>query len=172
MKKVVKINENKLNSIIKQCIKEYIDPEGCLDDPNSGDPFGDFRSEIVADYDGDEKAAENAYSWGLVNNEHMSDSEADRMADERRRKQEWSPRQLSSANKMKDRWVRGERSLDDLDDAFYGSSLDEAVNRVLNRIKESIEEPMDEMETGDDFTYGDTTETKPGRHQQPIFYNG
>lgn len=44
---------------------EGIDPEGSLDDPNGGDPFGDERSEIVADYGGDEKAAETDYSWRM-----------------------------------------------------------------------------------------------------------
>lgn len=175
MRKVIKINENELKHIIKRYIKEYIDPEGCLDDPNAGDPFGDFRSEIVADYDDNEKAAENAYSWGLLHNGNMADLESDRMVNARRHEQEWTPRQLSSADKMKDRWISGERSLEDLDDAFYGSSLDETVTRIITRIKESVGDTMGEIdntESGDDFTYGDSIETKPGRHRQTIFYNG
>lgn len=147
MKKIVRLTESDIKRMVMETLNEleYIDPESSLDNPNEGDPFGDYRDEIVNDYNGDEKAAENAYSWGLNQGDYPStlpfhrvnrngvNKDIDDIQSIRNRSKEWSQRQLRSADKMKNRWIKGERDLDDIDDAFYGSSLDEAITRAIRK---------------------------------------
>lgn len=167
---VKKANESELHRIIRESVKsvlsetrldydidnfsgrwyknppeDYIDPEGSLDNPNGGDPFGEYRDEIVADYDGDEKAAENDYSWDLNQSVYPSiypyskinrngvNREIDDIQRFRNRGKEWLPQQLRSADRMKDKWIKGERDLDDIEDEFYDSSVNESVNRAIRK---------------------------------------
>ena len=169
MKKTVRLTESELKKMIHQIIKEtrldydidnfsgrwtknppedYIDPEGYLDNPNTGDPFGEFRDEIVNDYNGDEKAAENDYSWDMFDNKGIAPApdgigtvtrkgiERDKndIMNRRNFNTSWTDRQLKSADRMKDKWIKGERDLDDVDDAFYGSSLNEAITRAIRKV--------------------------------------
>ena len=166
MKKTIRLTESKLRGLITKILNEtslfydvdnfsgrwtknppedYIDPEGSLDNPNMGDPFGEYRDEIVNDYNGDEKAAENDYSWDLNQGEYPSilsgcrtnrngvNRDINNIHTMHNRAKEWTPRQLRSADRMKDKWIKGERGLDDIDDAFYGSSLEEAVTRAIRK---------------------------------------
>lgn len=126
---------------------DYIDTEGCLDDPNNGcDPFGDYRDEIIADYNGDEKTAENDYSWNLFDKKPIANGEGigysvnkggvdmdiDRAINRRNKEKYWNDRQLRMANRMKDKWVGGTRDLEDLEDNF-NDSLNEAIYRAIRK---------------------------------------
>lgn len=165
---VTPLGESELKGMIRQIIKEtelgydidnfsgrwnksepegYVDPEGLLD--TVGDPFGEYRDEIVNnEYGGDEKSAENDYSWRMFNSKGVAPgfngigniskegvpNDIDKAITNRNSENNWTDRQIKSADKMKDRWVKGKRSLDDVDDAFYGSSLDEAINKAIKKI--------------------------------------
>jgi len=145
-RKTIRLTEGELRGLITKILnEEYINPEGSLDNPNAGDPFGDYRDEIVNDYNGDDRAAENDYSWGLNQGDYPStlpghrtnrngvNRDIDDIHTIHNRAKEWSPKQLRSADRMKDKWIKGERDLDDIDDAFYGSSLNEAVSRAIRK---------------------------------------
>lgn len=168
MKQTIRLTESELKTLIRETLKEtelyydvdnfsgrwtknppedYIDPEGSLDDPNGGDPFGDERSEIVADYGGDEKAAETDYSWrmndtgnypGLNDYYRVGKGAVDREVDDaltrHNAEKEWTPRQLRSADRIKGRWINRGVKPEDIDDAFHGSSLDEAITRALKKV--------------------------------------
>lgn len=146
MKQTIRLTESDIRRMVMEAMKmlEYINPEGSLDDPNGGDPFGDVRGEIVGDYNGDEKAAENDYSWKLkqrfpsvmpnaVVDKGGAEEEMGNLISARNRNRDWTPSQLHSADKMKKKWINGERDLNDIDDAFYGSSLEEAVTRAIRK---------------------------------------
>lgn len=167
MKKTITLTESELKGLITKILNEtrldydmdnfsgkltknppenYIDPEGSLDSPNAGDPFGDYRDEIVNDYNGDEKAAENDYSWSLNQGDYPSidpsyrtnrngvNRDIDNIHTLHNSGKGWSSKQLRSADRMKDKWIKGERGFDDIDDAFYGSSLDEAITRAIKKV--------------------------------------
>lgn len=126
---------------------DYIDPEGSLDDPNKDPKSIEGWDEVYNS--GDDKQDEINYSWDEFDASHPAapsvdgigktlkggfERDANDALNRRSHETNWSDRQIKSADKMRDRWVKGERSLDDVDDAFYGSSLDEAINKAIKKI--------------------------------------
>ena len=53
-------------------IDDYVDPEGYLDDPNDNPSSGNGWDDLVSDLGGDEKAAEEEYSWMLHDNQPVA----------------------------------------------------------------------------------------------------
>ena len=51
---------------------DYVDPEGYLDDPNDNPSSGNGWDDLVSDLGGDEKAAEEEYSWMLHDNQPVA----------------------------------------------------------------------------------------------------
>ncbi len=126
---------------------DYIDPEGSLDNPNQNPKSIEGWGEVYNS--GDNKQDEIDYSWDQFNDKGIApsvygkfattsknniDKEKDAAMDIRNNKKNWTDRQIKSAGKMKNKWVNGQRSLDDIDDAFYGSSIDEAINKAFKKI--------------------------------------
>lgn len=126
---------------------DYIDPEGSLDDPNQNPKSIEGWGEVYNS--GDNKQDEIDYSWDQFNDKGIApsvygkiattsknniDKDKDVAMDIRNDKKNWTDRQIKSADKMKNKWLNGQRSLDDIDDAFYGSSIDEAINKAFKKI--------------------------------------
>lgn len=158
MKQTIRLNERELKHLIRESVKrvlsetrldydidnfsgkwykdvpdDYIDPEGSLDDPNGGDPFGEYRDEIVADYDGDEKAAENDYSWRHFDDKPIANSpyscakvgkrgipdDIDDILRAKNRKNYWTDKEQRISDNAKKKWIDGKRDLWDFEDSLY-----------------------------------------------------
>lgn len=112
--------------------EEYIDAEGYLDDP---DAKNDIENAMYEDgyYDSfpSDEAAENDYSWNLFDNKGIApgafgeyyvkkdglDDEIDHIM-QRAGKEDWSPGELRNGRRNMDRWIKGRRSLEDIEDSW------------------------------------------------------
>lgn len=99
MKRTVRLNKSGLRNLIRESVKrvlmeteltydvdnfsgrwnktepnmdDFIDPEGYLDDPNDNPSSGSGWNEFVDDFDGDNKSAEEEYSWMLHDNQPVA----------------------------------------------------------------------------------------------------
>lgn len=196
MKKTIRLTESDLHRVIRESIKrvinetelnydvdnfsgrhyknppEEIDPTDYLDDPNnppgSGEDWADWDDFVEDEFGGDQKAAENAYSWGLHDNsgflpdgnkgrmaygydaDSMIDRNNDSIDDEERVK-------TAMGQHEKKKWLNGAKDdemFDFLHPGVYGESklrniVRESIKRVIN------EEWYPENENDiDDYYYG------------------
>lgn len=173
------VGESKLRNIVRESIKrvmnetelnydvdnfsgryyknppEEIDPTDYLDDPNnppgSGEDWTDWADFVEDEFGGDQKAAENAYSWGLHDNsgffpdgdkgrmaygydtDSMIDRNNDSIDDEERVK-------TAMGKHEKKKWLNGAKDdemFDFLHPGVYGESklrsiVRESIKRVVN----------------------------------------
>ena len=106
---------------------DYINPDEYLDDPyNKPNSFDD------EDWIDGDKNMENDYSWNLFNRKSIAPSvggcynvnkvgvqkDIDDAHIIRNRKKNWSKKELNNGNRMMSKWVKGNRDLDDIDDAW------------------------------------------------------
>ena len=119
-----------IGNIVKESIKKVLNETSIFtDDPYHNAEYN-TRDERWEDYP-EGKEGDIEYSWDEYDKENGNLPIQDKNrraimnanAEGRRFAQNWTPRQLKSAEKMKKKWISGEKDLDDLDDAFYGSSL-------------------------------------------------
>lgn len=173
------MNETELNYDIDNFSGRYyknppeeIDPTDYLDDPNnppgSGEDWADWDDFVEDEFGGDQKAAENAYSWGLHDNsgflpdgnkgrmaygydaDSMIDRNNDSIDDDERVK-------TAMGQHEKKKWLNGAKDdemFDFLHPWFYNESklrniVHESIKRVMN------EEWYPENENDiDDYYYG------------------
>ena len=107
---------------------DYINPSDCLDNPYNK-PCS-FEDENWIDND---KDMEKDYSWDLFNQKSVApgvggyynvnkfgiQKDIDDAHSIRKHKKDWSKKELNNGDRMMSKWVKGERELDDVDDAWY-----------------------------------------------------
>ena len=107
-----------------------IDLDGCLDDPNC---CSDPRYDLDMDYPSGKKG-DNEYSWNLFNQKSVApgvggyynvnkfgiQKDIDDAHAIKKNKKEWTKKELNNGDRMMSKWVKGERNLDDIDDAWDG----------------------------------------------------
>ena len=96
------------------------------------DPFNSPNSFDDEDWIDGDKDMENDYSWDLFDRKPIAQGiddyysvnkgavprEVGNAIDRRNRKNDWSGRELRNRDRMMNRWVQGERSLEDIEDAW------------------------------------------------------
>lgn len=112
---------------------DFIDPEGCLDDPNGREEIE--RNMYYSDYYDEfptTKDAENNYSWAQFDNKSIApgafggydvskrgvDNEVNDILTARNRKGQWLGKELRNRNRNMERWVQGRRTPDDIGDSW------------------------------------------------------
>lgn len=195
MKKTIRLTESDLHRVIRESVKrvinetelnydvdnfsgryyknppEEIDPTDYLDDPNnppgSGEDWADWDDFVEDEFGGDQKAAENAYSWGLHDNsgflpdgnkgrmaygydaDSMIDRNNDSIDDDERVK-------TAMGQHEKKKWLNGAKDdemFDFLHPWFYNESklrniVHESIKRVVNeelsdKVKRSMQMASD-----------------------------
>ena len=124
---------------------DYVDDEGYLDDPNYVPNSWDDEDWIEGDKD-----MENEYSWEQFDNKPIAHGlndyytvgkgaiprEIDNAITRRKMEKDWTPRQLRNGRINKNKWIKGERDLDSMQERWE-DVVKESVRRVL---RESFED--------------------------------
>ena len=106
-----------------------IDVDSCFQNPLTRL----IRDEIVADYDGDEKVAENDYSWRHFDDKPIANSpytcakvgkrgipdDIDYILRAKNRKNYWTDKEQRISDNAKKKWIDGKRDLWDFEDSLY-----------------------------------------------------
>jgi hypothetical protein len=134
VKKVLKetrldYDEDNFSGKYTQFKDDGINPDDYLDDPyNKPCNFED------EDWIDNNKDMEKDYSWDLFNQKSVApgvggyynvnkfgiQKDIDDAHAIRKNKKEWTKKELNNGDRMMSKWVKGERNLDDIDDAWDG----------------------------------------------------
>lgn len=133
VKKVLKetrldYDEDNFSGKYTQFKDDGINPDDYLDDPyNKPSHFED------EDWVDNNKDMEKDYSWDLFNKKSVApgvgsyytvnkfgiQNDIDAAHAIRKHKKDWTKKELNNGDRMMSKWVKGERDLDDVDDAWY-----------------------------------------------------
>lgn len=144
-KKLVKLTENELRNVIKEAVTGFLS-----DDNYSIDGIADWEYEhspegIRNEFYPEGKKGDTEFDWDR-NSGRLTKKQRDfrkdameRMADKRKRSKYFTPKEERIGKKIMDKWVKGDRSLDDIED------VDINFSELEERVSESVKRMVSEM---------------------------